>query len=153
MNHIKLVGLTFVLLLAACMPIQPVAPAAPSAAVESLASTQWQLQALGAPDSETLTLEAASVTLEFGADGQATGSGGCNSYSSQYRVRDNELAFSPIISTRKACIDNDAMQQEQQFFAALQTASQFELAANQLTISYDEGQGVLTFVNASNRSQ
>lgn len=142
------------LLLAACVPIQPIAPAAPSSGVESLENTQWQLQSFGAPDEQILVIEGTPVTLEFGADGQATGNGGCNSYSSAYRQQENVIAFSPIISTRKACMDKAATQQEQQFFAALQSASQFELAANQLTIVYDSGQGVLTFVgNSANRAQ
>lgn len=147
------------LLLAACVPIQPVAPAAPSSQLESLANTQWQLQALGAPGEQMIASVTVPVTLEFSADGQATGNGGCNSYSSKYRQQENVLAFSPIISTRKACADKAAMQQEQQFFAALQTASQFELTGEQLadaqlTIVYDSGQGVLTFVsNSANRSQ
>ena len=154
MNQIKLLGLTFMLLLAACMPIQPIAPAAPSSGVESLDNTQWQLQSFGAPAEQILAIEAAPVTLEFGADGQATGNGGCNSYRSQYRQQEDVIAFSPVISTRKACVDKAAMQQEQQFFAALQTASQFELTGEQLTIVYDSGQSVLTFVNTgANRAQ
>ncbi len=121
----------------------------PSGAENSLADTQWQLVSFGPPEAETPVIEGSTITLEFGPDGQATGSGGCNSYGGEYQVQDDTLSFSQIISTEMACANTSVMQREQQYYQALQTAGQFELADDQLTIQYNGGQGVLNFVKAS----
>ena len=106
----------------------------------SLAGTAWQLEALGDPDSPTPVIEGDAPTLEFGADGQAGGSGGCNSFGAQYTVQGGLLQFSDLTSTLRACTDDRLNQQEQQYFAALKSAGEFEVNETQLTITYDQGQ-------------
>jgi heat shock protein HslJ len=104
---------------------------------------------MGAPGSETPVAPGSSVTLQFEADGQVGGSGGCNSYGGQYEVQDNTISFSQIMSTLRACADESVNQQEQQYFQALQTAGRFEVAGDQLTIWYNGDQGMLSFVKAA----
>jgi heat shock protein HslJ len=127
--------------------VVPTTPA--GAGSSSLAGTQWRLVSFGAPGAETPVVEGSTVTLEFMTDSQAGGAGGCNSYGGEYQVQDNSVSFANIISTQMACADAGMMQQEQQFFQALQSAGQFELMGDQLVIWYDGGQGVLNFVRAS----
>jgi len=88
-----------------------------------------------------------TVTLRFGEDGQASGSTGCNSYSGTYQVRGDNISFSRLVSTRRACLDQNANQQEQRFLSALEAANRFRLLTNRLTILSDRGRNVLNFVN------
>lgn len=114
-----------------------------------LTNTQWRLASFSAAGTESPVIEGATITLKFGADGRAGGSGGCNSYSGEYRERGDSLSFSKIMSTKRACLEQSANQQEQQYFAALESASKFKLSDNRLTIFYDEGRSGLNFVNDS----
>jgi heat shock protein HslJ len=151
----KLLLLTIVLMLSACAPAATevttptVEPTGPSSDENSLANTQWTLVSFGIADAENPIVEGSAITLEFKADGQAGGSGGCNSYGGAYQVQGNTLSFSQINSTLMACADEKMMQQEQQYFQALESAGQFELTDDHLTISYNNGQAVLNFVKAS----
>lgn len=140
----RLLLLTLALAMSAC------APPAPSSGDNSLTNTRWLLVSFGAPGAESQVVEGTSVTLEFGADGQAGGSGGCNSYGGAYQVQGNTLTFGELTSTLRACVDERGMQQETDYFEALQSAGTFELTGNQLAIAYDAGRGVLSFVKASN---
>lgn len=118
-----------------------------SSAKSKLANTQWRLISFGATGAESPVIEGTTITLKFGADGRAGGSGGCNSYGGNYRVRKNNLSFSQIISTKRACLEQSANQQEQRYFAALESASKFKLSDNRLTIFHGDGRNTLNFVN------
>ena len=142
------------IILAACTPIQPVAtpagtPVAAAGVEQPLANTQWTLTALGAPGNETPVAAGSAVTLKFESADQAGGSGGCNSYGGTVQVQNHSLSFSRITSTEMACVDANVMQQEQQYFQALQSAGHFELSGDRLTIDYANGQGVLIFTAAA----
>jgi heat shock protein HslJ len=151
------------LILAACAPSgappgagngpTPTGPAATPtgrAGVEnSLANTAWVLVSYGAPGAETPVVAGSTVTLEFDAGDQAGGSAGCNSYGGHYQVDGDAISFSEMVQTLMACEDEQVMEQEAQYLAALETASQFELSGDSLAITYDGGQGVLNFVRAS----
>lgn len=155
MKTSKLLWLIIILILPACTSITAgeatpvVETTAPPSTNDGLIGTQWQLVSLGIAGSETPVIAGTTITLGVGADGQATGSGGCNSYGGGYQVQNNTLSFNQIVSTEMACTDQAVMQQEQQYYQALQSASQFELTDNRLTIRYGEGRRVLNFVPAS----
>jgi heat shock protein HslJ len=55
----------------------------------------------GKTDAETPVIEGSSITLEFAANGQVSGAGGCNSYSGTVETQANTLTFKDITSTRK----------------------------------------------------
>jgi heat shock protein HslJ len=111
----------------------------------SLAGTQWRLESIGGAAINGVS----KITLKFGADGRAGGSGGCNSYSGAYREQGERLSFSRIISTKRACLEQTANQHEQRYLAALEAAARFKLSGDRLTIFYGAGQGGLNFVNDS----
>ncbi len=90
-----------------------------------------------------------TVTLKFGEDGRASGSTGCNSYSGTYEVRGDSISFGRLVSTRRACLDQNANEQEHRFLSALESANRFRLSSNRLTILSDRGRNVLNFVSAS----
>src|SRR3712207_2082477 len=55
------------------------------------------------------------LTLVLGENGQASGSGGCNSFTTTYRLQSQErIDFGPIASTRMAC-EPERMEQETRY--------------------------------------
>jgi len=112
---------------------------------DSLVNTRWTLKSFGQPGSENAVLSGTEITLEFVEGNQAGGSGGCNTFGAQYQVAGGEISFSEVISTLLACTSEGVTEQEQAYFAALQTANAFDLSEGQLRIWYDNGQKVLNF--------
>lgn len=107
----------------------------------------WRLASLGPAGAETGVVAGTTVTLRFGEDDRASGSTGCNSFSGTYQVRGDNISFSRLVSTRRACLDQNANEQEQRFLSTLGAANRFRLLTNRLTIYSDRGRSVLNFVN------
>ena len=128
---------------------QEPAPGEASSGGNRLANTQWRLVSFGASGSESPVVQGTTITLKLGADGRAGGSGGCNSYGADYRVQGNSLSFSKIFSTKRACLEQSANRQEQLYLAALESAKQFALSDDRLTIFYQDGRSALNFVTDS----
>lgn len=120
----------------------------PVAEENRLSGNSWILASFETDGEETLALPDSTVTLEFETAGQAGGNAGCNYYGSNYDVDGSTLSFGPIESTAMACEDEALMDQEGRFLAALERATEFELAeeGNQLRISYSDGESSLKFV-------
>ena len=114
-----------------------------------LSGTEWRLVSFGAAGSEVSVIAGTTVTLKFGEDGRASGSSGCNSYGGVYQVRGDNISFGRLISTKRACLDQNANQQESRFLSALEAASRFRLSSNRLTILSDRGRNALNFENSS----
>lgn len=112
-----------------------------------VAGTDWRLVSFGPAGGEAGLVAGTAVTLKFGEDGRASGSTGCNSYSGTYQVRGDNISFGRLISTRRACLDQNANQQEQRFLAALEAANRFRLSSDRLAIISDRNRSVLNFVN------
>jgi heat shock protein HslJ len=112
-----------------------------------LTGIDWRLASLGPAGAETGVVAGTTVTLTFAADNRASGSTGCNSFSGTYQVRGDNISFSRLVSTRRACLDQKANEQEQRFLSTLGGANRFRLASNRLTIYSDRGRSVLNFVN------
>ena len=115
---------------------------------KNLVNTSWTLVSFGQPGAEVPVIEGSKVTLQFNAEGKASGSGSCNSYSAQYQVKVNLLSFGEINRTLMACEQKGIDQQEQDYLQALGSAGRFELAGDRLTIWYDNDQGVLNWVKS-----
>jgi heat shock protein HslJ len=111
----------------------------------SLANTRWMLESFGLAGAETPIIEGTAVTLQFDVNGQADGSGGCNSFGTTYQVQNSTLTVGEITSTLMACADEGVTEQEQVYLQALQSAQSFTQTENNLTIQYDNGQGNLNF--------
>ena len=112
-----------------------------------LTGIDWRLASLGPAGAETGVVAGTTVTLRFGEDDRASGSTGCNSFSGTYQVRGDNISFSRLVSTRRACLDQNANEQEQRFLSTLGAANRFRLLTNRLTIYSDRGRSVLNFVN------
>lgn len=101
-------------LLAACaMPQHSDARGATSdpfspAAIQLIDNTQWTLQSWRNGDGTTRALPTAPVTLDLStATGirQASGSTGCNRFSGNYLLKNGNISFGPLATTRRACND------------------------------------------------
>lgn len=114
-----------------------------------LTGTDWLLVSFGPSGAEASLVAGTTVTLRFGQEGRASGSTGCNSYSGTYQVRGDNISFGRLISTKRACLDQNANQQEQRFLSALEAANRFRLSSNRLTILSERGRNALNFVNSS----
>jgi heat shock protein HslJ len=118
--------------------------ASPEGTETGLENSSWSLIEFGPAGAEQPVVQGSAITLMFGG-GQAVGSGGCNSYGGPYQVDGNTITFHEIIRTEKACADQRVTEQEQRYFQALETASEYQVEGDQLRITYDSGNGVLIF--------
>ena len=86
-----------------------------------------------------------TVTLALGTDGSASGSDGCNRYSTTYTVDGSTISFAqPAASTMMACTQ-PVMDQADAYMQALATANGYQMASNQLSL-LDGNKVVATFV-------
>jgi heat shock protein HslJ len=112
------------------------------AADSALAGTNWVLSTLNGQ----LPLPGSSVTLQLGADGSATGSDGCNRFSTTYTTSRSTISFEPAASTMMACPEA-VSNQATEFMTALTTANRYQMRGGQL-ILLDGTQVLATFVAA-----
>jgi heat shock protein HslJ len=115
----------------------------------ALVGREWRLVSMGPTMVETGVVPGTNVTLKFSDAGRVNGSTGCNNYGGAYSVQGATISFGAMLSTRRACVDQRANRQEQQFLAAFDTATRFRVADNRLTIYYSGGRNALNFVDAN----
>lgn len=70
------------------------------------------------------------LTLNFSENGKVTGSTGCNSLSGSYTATGTHLTFSPLVTTRRACLAPALNAQEAKFTEALQGEMAWRLTAD-----------------------
>jgi len=83
---------------------------------------KWLLEDLGGRG----VLDRVQTTMEIGADGRVTGSGGCNRYNGQAKISGAGFSVGPVMSTRMACTPA-AMDQEARFFKVLETVKAWRI--------------------------
>jgi heat shock protein HslJ len=76
-----------------------------------------------------------SITAEFTADGQVSGSAGCNRYSGGYTVSGNKIAFSSTMASTRMMCEQAVMDQESAYFKALNDAKTYTASGDQLTLA------------------
>lgn len=124
--------------------------AAPSVSLPAeLLDTTWRLDAFGTVGDEDPVLPDAEATLAFNANGQVTGSTGCNNFSTTY-VTDGTatMLLHPMVTTGKTCSEA-IMDQELQLEIALGAVESFEASEDELLLFYDEGDRVMIFTRAT----
>jgi heat shock protein HslJ len=89
----------------------------------SIVGPLWRVEEIaGAPVSGE-----APVTLQLGADGRASGRGGCNGYGGPYTLAGDALHFGGLAATRMACAPA-VMDQEQRYFDTLAKVTHYAVA-------------------------
>jgi heat shock protein HslJ len=114
---------------------------------QTLAGTEWRLVSLGPSGAETDVVAGTTVTAKFGEDGRVGGSTGCNNYGGTYEVRGDAISIGRLISTKRACLDQNANEQERRFLGALEAANSFRLTSDRLIITSQRGRTALNFVS------
>ncbi len=117
-------------------------PLAVQAAGSALGGTSWVLSTLDGQ----LPLPSTSPSLQLGEDGSATGSDGCNRFSTTFTASRSTITFEPAATTMMACPPAVATQAEN-FMAALNAANRYQLRGGQL-ILLDGNTVLATFVAA-----
>jgi polar amino acid transport system substrate-binding protein len=122
---------------------------------DPLAGTQWQAKSLFKPaqgDSPVSPLGGTQLTAEFGAVASpeqsiVSGLAGCNRYTAGYTVDGDALSIAQPAATMMFCEGPEGvMDQEALFLSAMQSASSFQLKADQLRILDAQGSVVAEFV-------
>jgi heat shock protein HslJ len=110
------------------------------AADSALSGTSWVLSTLNGQ----LPLPGSSLTLHLGEDSSATGSDGCNRFSTTYTASRSTISFEPAASTMMACPPAVATQAND-YMTALGAATRYQLRGGQL-ILLDGTTALATFV-------
>ncbi len=98
-------------------------------------------------------LAGSDITAVFSADGNMSGSAGCNSYSAPYDVDGSKISIGPAVSTRMACAEPEGiMEQEMTFLAAVETATEYAIEGDELVLLNDEGVKSAVFAARSEAS-
>ncbi len=106
-----------------------------------MAGTSWLAEDIGRRG----VLDNPPTTMSFDQAGRVGGSGGCNRYGGPVEVSGETIRFGPLASTRMACAPAIG-DQEERFFAALQSATRFVFTAEGKLVLYDAtGDAVVTF--------
>ncbi len=94
-------------------------------------------------------VDGARVTLDFNpamsGQGRVRGRAPCNGYFGGYTFVDNNLAFTPLGSTRMSCLP-DFMVQEREFLTSIEATDRMTLNQGVLALSNSEGDEKLLFV-------
>ncbi len=114
----------------------------PAAAAE-LEGTTWFLQGIVKGEAIMSLWLDENITLAF-EEGSIGGSAGCNQYNAGYELDGSSLTLGPIASTMMAC-EEDVMQREIEFLAALGNVAGFEVTRETLTLLDAKGQDVVIF--------
>jgi heat shock protein HslJ len=89
------------------------------------------------------------LTAVFGEDGNAAGSGGCNTFTGKFTTKGEDVTIGPLAATRKACVTPaGADRQEVGYFAALESAKTFQQIEGQLTLFDAQGRMAVIFTRA-----
>ena len=80
--------------------------------------------------------------------GSAGGNTGCNVFGGSYSVTGGKIGISEIISTMRACIEDDRMDTERKFLDGLRKANRFEINREELSL-YEDSTLLLKFYGRS----
>jgi len=139
MTKIALIALTLLvvsgLLLTAC---------ASPGALAGLQGTSWKLVSYGPAGNQTLAVSGIDTSLDFGKDGTVNGNLGCNSFSGNYQITNDNIVFSMMISTMMACV-GPQMTQEDVGLKIMNSTVRYTVVGNKLTLYAANGDNTITF--------
>lgn len=108
----------------------------------SLRNTYWKLVELnGKP---VLPGEGKELHMVIKADDRVTGYSGCNQFMGSVTVSEDGLSLGPVAGTRRMC--EGAMEQEDAFLQALESAHRYVISGDRLVITDANGEAVMRYV-------
>lgn len=112
----------------------------------SLEGKTWLLTAYAIPNGVTTLVPNTEITAQF-AEGNMSGSAGCNNYFASYTLDGNKVTFGPAGATKMFCETPEGlMQQETDFLNAIGLAVSYRVEGRMLSFYNAEGQTVLQFL-------
>jgi heat shock protein HslJ len=111
------------------------AQAANQPGVGELASTSWILTEITNAAGSRAPVAGSEVTLDFGADGRATGNATCNRYMGPFTQAGNAVGFGPMASTMMACMQDGWSEQEFAYLQALEAITTAQIDGDTLILS------------------
>jgi putative lipoprotein len=101
----------------------------------TLEDTTWVLESFGERGNLKTLIKDTEITIEFkSAEGQFSGTAGCNHYFGSYEVTGSNLSVpGPIGATEMSC-GEDIDKQEREYLSTLQTARSYNIEDGGLTI-------------------
>lgn len=118
-----------------------VTPAAPT---NPLNGTAWQVTGFNNGNNAVVSpIGGTTLTARFDAS-NVSGQGGCNDFSTSYSVSGSNIWIGMPAQGMMMC-DQPVMDQEQQYLAALQSATTFQFDGNRLTLRRWDGATAVTF--------
>lgn len=98
----------------------------------SLPGTTWQIEDID----ESGIVDRSMITLQFTAEGGVAGNSGCNRYFGNVELQGDQLSFSQLGNTRRACVPA-LMQQEQRFLVAMQSVGSYQVDERDFLLLFD----------------
>lgn len=126
MKSINFIHLIFIMgfALSACQSVN-------TASQSDLEGHTWSLQSYAGNQ----PIEGSRISLQF-ADGQISGTAGCNHYGGGFTVKGQTISFSDIYATEMYCMEpSGIMDQEQSYLEALSVVNSFDLTDGELTLT------------------
>ena len=112
-------------------------------------SNGWKLERLVNAKGESVTISPDTKITLFFQDQRISGFAGCNRYSCSYKINEDQLELSPIITTRKYCnTPENVMQTEMGFITALGNVVRYSLKNEALTLFNADDKPVVIFKNS-----
>ena len=103
----------------------------------------WMLESYGEREKPKLLIEDTEINIEFkSAEGQFSGSTGCNQYFGSYEMDGRNLSIpGPIGATEMACLE-PIMRQEQEYLKLLESVESFRIQNDKLIINCSDNKGI-----------
>jgi heat shock protein HslJ len=95
-------------------------------------------------------LAGTEVTAIFGADGNLTGTAGCNNYRAGFKVDGNNITIELAATTQMFCAEPEGiMDQEAAYLRAIENAATYKIDRQQLWLRYENDSIAAIFENAA----
>lgn len=105
-----------------------------TAAARPLEGGEWRLVELRGQPVPTLDVEAQPF-LRFDVDsGRVTGNTGCNLLTGPFTRSDTTLSFGALVTTKRACMEDERNTRESDFLGALQATQRYAIDGDTLTL-------------------
>jgi len=114
-------------------------------AVIPLVGTNWTLSTVHSGNAVSSVITGSTVTAVFDSSGKMAGSAGCNRYFAGYTANGTSMTISGIGSTRMMCPEQDVMNQESAYLAALESVQGYQINGNTLVLTDNNNSTVITF--------
>lgn len=124
-------------------------PAEPVTSAEQLQDVAWRPTNIG----DTRLDDGTGAFVQFNSDREMAGHSGCNRFFGQYELKDGQLIFGLIGSTKISCAQQPDNEIEDAFLAALAETRSARRAGSVLVFKNADDDNLLRFTGVDRREQ